>query len=384
MNEYPFSFSPSLIILLGEQLIHDKKIALAELVKNSYDADASYVIINIAEDSIEIIDDGTGMNLDVITKIWFNPGVSPKEKRFKILDITPKYNRLPIGEKGIGRLGCHRLGSKIEVFSKAKSCSEIHFSIDWKTFAENQSTPRIKVEEFNCPKVFKENSTGTKLIISSLKEKWDKKEDYTDTQRNLLNLIDPFSTKENFKILFKKNEELLANDLHSTLKFIKENALYYFKAKVEKGKLIDFEYRFSPWSCLDKVEKREISLKKGDKEMEKYFPKSLSPETIENSSEIKRFVFEGYIYDFDNELLSKKFNIKEKKDLKTYMKKSGGIRVYRDDFRIFNYGEKGNDILDLDLKRVNRPAGKISSNQILASIKIERERGQWRTDRKNE
>ena len=87
-----------------------------------------------------------------------------------------------------------------------------------------------------------------------------------------------------------------------------------------------------------------------------------------------RFCFKGVIYDFDNVLLrmQNQLNSSERAEIKKYMKSNGGIRVYKDGFRVFNYGEAGIDMLELDLKRVNRPAGKISSNQLLAAIMLAR------------
>lgn len=75
-----------LIAMIGDQLIRNEKIALTELIKNSYDADASWVqirFINFEEENgdlkihkdskIEIEDDGLGMTFNIINDAWVNP-----------------------------------------------------------------------------------------------------------------------------------------------------------------------------------------------------------------------------------------------------------------------------------------------------------------------
>ena len=99
-----------LLLQLGDQLIKNESIALLELAKNAYDADASMVSIDMYHpDSIEdgyivIEDDGFGMTADVVENVWLEPGSSYKQEQFAERRLTPKYKRLPIGEKGIGRL----------------------------------------------------------------------------------------------------------------------------------------------------------------------------------------------------------------------------------------------------------------------------------------
>lgn len=68
--------------------------------------------------------------------------------------------------------------------------------------------------------------------------------------------------------------------------------------------------------------------------------------------------------------LIKEYNIKQLKD---YLDENGGVRVYRDNLRINEYGEAGNDWLSLDIRRVNTPGKRISNNIILAVINLNRE-----------
>ena len=110
MLQMPFKPRAQILLQLGEQLIKNENIAILELVKNAYDADAKRVVVNMHsidnKDSgyIEIHDNGCGMSIDIIKDIWMEPGNSYKKgvvERKERSDL----GRLPIGEKGIGRFG---------------------------------------------------------------------------------------------------------------------------------------------------------------------------------------------------------------------------------------------------------------------------------------
>ena len=99
-----FSITPRIIAHFGEDLIKNDSIAILELVKNSYDAGASHCIVdfnveNAKLESISICDDGCGMDIDTIKKVWLVIGTDNKKPS------ESKFGRYPLGEKGIGRLG---------------------------------------------------------------------------------------------------------------------------------------------------------------------------------------------------------------------------------------------------------------------------------------
>ena len=386
-HNFKFEFSPNLIVLLGEQLIHDKKIAISELVKNSYDADADWVNIDINKNSITIYDNGCGMDIDTIKNIWLKPGISSKDN-IKTGNLTPKHKRMPIGEKGVGRLGSHKLGNIIEVYTRSYNedtfsyNNEIHFKINWRDIETTKSHDELiptEVYDLSEPSIFKD-STGTKIVISSLKDDWDEK-DYNALSSDLTNLITPFAgSSDRFQINFKKDGELFKNNLMQEVESIKKNALFKFKIILEDGYIETFDYDFSPWSGLEKVSERSIDAEKNKTLLSKIIGGNNSYLSLEKKIDTYQKVnigtikFEGVIYDYDNTLwnIQTQIDRTDKQKIKNYMKSNGGVRVYRDNFRVFNYGEPGNDILDLDLARVNRPAGKISSNQILAAIVLNR------------
>src|ERR1700712_1286669 len=103
-REIPVRFKPRarLLLQLGDQLIKNESIALIELVKNAYDADANQVDIymeNVDDPGKGIIiieDDGYGMDADTVENVWMEPGSDFKSEKFKNKELSPKFKRLPV------------------------------------------------------------------------------------------------------------------------------------------------------------------------------------------------------------------------------------------------------------------------------------------------
>src|SRR5882672_11466512 len=99
----PFRPRARLLQLLGDELIGSPRLAVFELVKNAYDADASNVTVRIdlrhdKEPKIVVTDDGEGMDVDVLRHIWLVPGHEHRQEQRRELHRTAKHNRLPLGE----------------------------------------------------------------------------------------------------------------------------------------------------------------------------------------------------------------------------------------------------------------------------------------------
>ena len=82
MPAIPFTIDAELLRELGERLVGKPHIALAELIKNSYDADATQVTVKFLpdKDCIEISDDGHGMTFDEFKNFWMRIGTPIRER----------------------------------------------------------------------------------------------------------------------------------------------------------------------------------------------------------------------------------------------------------------------------------------------------------------
>jgi len=368
-----------LILQLGDRLIANEKIAISEIVKNSYDACARKVTVimndidNPEKAEIIILDDGKGMDLDILENVWMEPGTDYKEKQLENNELS-ECNRLPIGEKGIGRFGVHKLGNKIELISKKKNSKEVKLSIDWRSFDTDKYLEDEKIEiiekQTKENNFFKENESGTYIRLTSLRKEWEKK-DFRIFYRNAISLISPFSSKDDFMIDVKSN----LNWEHGLidLKTIKKNALWYFKIETEDNKIKTFYYEFRPYLYMDKIKKRTVTEEDlyivNDQEIKRKVGKKY--ESISDKG-FGNITIEGYIFDFDKNTLDLS-DINDRKGIKDYVKENGGVRVYRDGMRIYDYGEPGNDWLGLDQARIDAPASKIGNKLILSAVSLSRE-----------
>ena len=146
--EKPFVIMPRVIAHLGEDLIKDESIALLELVKNSYDAGAFVCNVDFVFDvwgklvKIHVDDNGKGMDLSTIENVWLVIGTDNKKKLLE----EEIEGRMPLGEKGIGRLGVHKLGRRINLYSQMANEEEVYVDIDWRKLAESKEIDDFKVD----------------------------------------------------------------------------------------------------------------------------------------------------------------------------------------------------------------------------------------------
>lgn len=206
-----FRISSHLKDIIGRELVTNEYVAIFELVKNSFDAGATWVDIEFAPENrtIAITDDGIGMSLSDMRNKWLFVAYSEKAAvhtdtyRDKI-----KQGGQFAGSKGIGRFACDTLGEHLCLYSRAQGQSSIsRLEVDWTKFEEDSS------EEFQSIEVNLGSATrfpdtanaktpsasGTVLIIKETRHDWD-----TDTiqklRRDLAKLIDPFGTTTNVAV----------------------------------------------------------------------------------------------------------------------------------------------------------------------------------------
>lgn len=382
-KEIPVSFKPRarLLLQLGDQLIKNESIALVELVKNSYDADAN--IVNIYMENVDdpkkgviiIEDDGYGMSADTVKNVWLEPGSDFKTQKIKNLEVSPKYERLPIGEKGIGRFGVHKLGSIIEMTTKSKETKEVFVKIDWTDFDKYkylEDVPIVIIER-DDPLLFKEGKTGTNILISNLRKKWERGI-AREVKRSITALASPFDVNDSFKPSFDIIDKPAWFAGLLDWKDVKDYSLFRFKVKIEGNSIIEFEYSFTPWASMTKLFPRTITDK--DSVIETF--RTLKYIEGENQGKINDLsaynigpiTFEGYIFDQDPFIL--KMGVADKVGFKKYLKTNGGIKVFRDNLRVYDYGEPENDWLGLDYRRFQQPVKRISNNNILGAVSLNR------------
>lgn len=374
----PFKPRARLLLQLGNQLIKDEGIALFELVKNAYDADATEVIVllkNIdspAKGEITISDGGTGMDWDTVVDAWLEPGTDYREKQVMDEERTKKFHRTPMGQKGIGRFGAHKLGKKIQLITRSRGNNEIVVEIDWSDFEKKKYLADIPVNVYERnPKIFIGNRTGTRIKIAGLWNVWDRTM-VRNIYRAVNSICSPFKSPDSFRAVLVLGDDEKKEWLEGLFTWKEASSAKLFTAVsyLEKDEL-SYTYEFVPWKTMTRVTGRKVDLTG-----KRHDPIKMTDENGNiidlGKYKIGRVRVDFYIYDLDANILA--LGVDDKKGLKEFLKFNGGIRVYRDGVRVYDYGELGNDWLDLGVRRVNIPTKRLSNNIIIGAVSISREK----------
>ena len=330
-----FKVSSGLKDIIGKDLITNELVAIFELVKNGYDADATEInlIINSYENYIIIQDNGKGMNRNDIENKWLFVAHSEKKDSDKVY----------AGSKGIGRFSCDRLGTKLKLISH-KDDEVSKLEIDWGEFEKDSL---IKFEELDVTytnlDVVEDSfiqKSGTILNISNLRDTWDLNR-VNKVVEALQRLVNPFVDDGKIKINVKyissssgiaELDEYIRNDI----------------ATVLDKKTIYVE-------CY--IKEKEISISLYDKEKIIYSFK------IENNTILKDIYFKIYYMSF-----AAKYNFT--KIMKTTPKDYGSIFLYKNNFRIFPYGEVDFDAFGLNLRKTQGFNRYLGHRELLGWINI--------------
>lgn len=367
-----FSVKPRLLQLLGDQLIRDATVAVFELVKNAYDADAAWCSVTLEHPDnpslarLDIEDNGCGMDEDLLRNVWMVIATDFRAGQRKAKKRTPLFNRFPLGEKGLGRLSVHKLGRFIRLITRVKGGKELFLEFDWDRLEGSEDLRHAAVKLVRRPpETFVGNKHGTKLEVTELRETWARGE-VRRLFRAVNSLCSPFKGPTDFEVKLNTPGCESWLDRLFTSEEATQCALYHVKGWFE-GKEAQFAYRFMPPPGTEnqlspRKEKAEI------KQLEKREGRKDTPLNLENHA-IGKVEFEFWIYDRDPAVI--KSVTDDPQGLKSYLNENGGIRIYRDGIRVYDFGEPGNDWLNLDIRRVNTPTARTSNNQILGVLRLD-------------
>lgn len=337
-SQIRFSVDAGIINRLGKELVGRHETAVSELVKNSYDADATEVKLTFENawqkgGALIIEDNGQGMTKEQLINGFMRLSSADKIHN----PISPKYNRTRAGRKGIGRFATQRLGEKLTIITQtSKSEQAIKLFIDWNIFETDKDLSIIANEIEIVEKLCDE---GTTLIIQNLREGW------SDAMikrvfRYTSDLLQPFP-------LSKKSKEVEKKRIDPGFK-----STYFRKEKKDVYKIIDEEEAFLNYS-LAEMEGYVMDDGQGCwalKSEKLNFPEEIfligknSEEEESKFSYIKGIHFKCHYFIYESSLLP----AQTKTFIQSVANERGGIRLYRNGFRVLPYGERGNDWLGLD------------------------------------
>ena len=400
-SSMPFRPYARLMNVIGDQLITDKKVAVIEIIKNSYDADASIVKVRFCNMSnvgfnslpkeeqayIEIEDNGCGMSLDVIKNVWLRPATPNKFDKKKRKNLTTEKGRIIQGEKGIGRFAIHKLGEKIELYTKAKGENEVKLEMNFVDFNPddanlfNQPTEYKLLDEVSNnwyvqnPSERVMNESGTIIRIYNIRELWSLN-DYKELYQNIQRMMPPVDDNarelgvdfvQDFTIEMYKEGKLYVDEDVRTFADVIERAQFSIIGSVDGVGNLRFQYKsLSPRRILndtiDLMDDSALSIRNYSLYGTKWFKDN------DRNPQCGPFMFTFYAFDLKN----KDFTVLDK-DLEKFIKENF-VFVMRDGIRVYPYGEKGIDWLDLDKLRSTYRAGQfISYNDLTGFVYISQE-----------
>lgn len=344
--------------ILGEHLISDQAVALIELVKNAYDADAKNVSLEILNTSgdgepvVVVTDDGIGMTLQDIELRWLSPAADEKERAKQAGERTP-LGRLPIGEKGVGRFALHQLGRSLELVTRSDDGPELVVEIDWDRYDGGDGyLDAVPVEIIEREPSLFADKTGTRLTVSRPRASWDEKL-LRKVQRSLRRLQSPLREAElDFAISFRcpgnpEFEEISPTD-------VLERAHYEFRAMVEVDGRCDFEYVCRHPNVAERQRSGSDDLLRG-----------IGDDIPESGPRCGPFWLNLYVWDRSRDALVASGVPRGELDA------MAGVALYRDGLRVLPYGESGNDWLFLDQERIQAPAERIGNNQVIGLVEVD-------------
>ena len=331
-NSVRFKVDAGHINKLGYELVGKQETALMELIKNAYDADATVVTIDFigaeqAGGRLVIEDNGTGMSLETVKNMWMNISTDFKKNNKKSL----LYERTRAGRKGIGRFAVQRLGKQLKMTTRVKGENKaIVVFFDWD---EDFKAGRDINEVFSLVDYIDKavDSYGTTLEILELRESWNKSQ-LNKVWNSVLSLQTPFNYFSSIiDEKFHKNEdpgfETIINNENANQKRVEISlsTMFLDHALADISGWIDEE-----GNAFVEIKSERLQMK----------------ETIGLNESYKftgALTFHSKYFIYLSALMS--ISIRKAQDI---AREYGGIRVYRNGFRVLPYGERSDDWLKLD------------------------------------
>jgi hypothetical protein len=390
-----------ILSLLGNELIGSDSLAIFELVKNAYDADAenvriSFIDLNSPNQKIIIEDDGHGMTLGVIQDVWLTIGTDFKRGRNR--KESAKFKRVSFGNKGVGRLAVHKLAKIITLETQTQGdMFSNRLTIDWKTLIESKEyIQELEVDIEYVGKPLFEKGQGTRIILSNLTTLYWTKKTLKDLVRKIENIKNPFREFSNFDI------EICANDWHQEwienvkrpIEILKDS-LYQFDFEITKWDKnqsdnpdkdfaeFRYSYTFNPPKqtkltsrIVEKLPKSNSSLNNNKFHIGELFKeidgddvynKYLRNCDIENIGPISGIF---YVFNQNSYLLNMNFG-GQINAVKSFIKDNSGVKIFRDNIRVYNYGEPNDDWLRLDLDKIQRTGDHFGKKVTVGVIELD-------------
>lgn len=373
-----------LLTMLGEQLIKNDRIALVELIKNCYDADATRVVISFedfgpgltvtSESRIVITDNGDGMTRPTVENHWLNPATNVKAAQKSEGRAKTPGGRVIQGEKGIGRFAMFKLGSVVNMTTRHRdSPTEVSASLDIRFLDPDDSGSGDDAPEFldqleadvseRKPEVFVGAETsgghGTRVEIADLRGRWSSTM-LEDLQQDVVRLrpLGGLLTGRAGEDPLAFEVEYLVNGSAPKTLADEDTLLQGLVPRAVLRVVGSFDAR-----------KQELELVVNDEEeavpvaSEDFRGLDLYRRLVSKAQQVHEFVCGDFAFEFLVFDLRPSAEVRFKLDPgQKELVRSHRIYLYRDGVRVLPYGDRDDDWLQLDVIRGTQGANRLLSN----------------------
>lgn len=400
-REVEFNVDAYTARLIGRENVSKLEGAVLEIVKNAYDADARTFCLYYSEahNCIYIMDNGCGMTEKIIREHWMTIGNSSK----KIDYVTPG-KRIQTGAKGIGRFALDRLSDICSMLTITDK-DGVEWIVNWEDFNGNKKISEVKAKLYDTDsslleyarvddwvneemasyiKTLHYENCGTVFRLEGLHDTWNEKT-MARLRNHLENLLPPDFT-EDFKILFfdDTTDQSSAEIINANVDSYDYKINFQIHEDDLEVQILRNEFDFRG---QEQIVFKEAGF---DKTEQMYF---MGKTKNEEASIQKICGRDNCIGDFSGTFYFYKISQTQKDQQRFYtksitgrtnlVKKFGGIKLYRDNFRVRPYGEYGDsdfDWMELAARRNRSPAGlghptgnwRVSAEQIFGDVEISR------------
>jgi len=363
IEKISFTVDAGIINRLGLELVSKSETAVSELIKNAYDADSNIVKVtflnakNKKGGTLIIEDDGIGMSKNNLINGFMRLATTDKLEN----PISKKHKRPKAGRKGIGRFATQRLGETLTVITQEENTNlSLKLSINWNDYSVNKEVSEVKNQLEITKKTKKQ---GTTLIIENLRDKWSEA-DVKRVFRYISSLIQPNFLKISNETIIQeaKNEafEVAFYQDDNTKPIADAQIMMFDKAIAIFTGFIDEE---GIGHC--NIESRKFNYSNSriiyEDDNNKPF-NSLIGSKI--AFQIFYFIWGNKNYYYDNITKSELIAVN------SYFKKNGGVKLYRNGFKVPPYGDEKDDWLDVSRESRIGKGVPFSNNNILGLVQI--------------
>lgn len=345
-----FDVDSALLYQLGEDLVSKRSVAVAELIKNAYDADATEVVVEFKDvrkpgGEIAIQDDGTGISFDRIQSTWMRIATTEKRKN----EVSDLYGRPRAGAKGIGRFATRRLALQlvldttawVDAQDESKGKARTVLTADWQLFLPGTDVQSVPITYTREP-VPRDTPTGTLLRLRDAIDEWTSA-DVRELRKDIVKLVSPMPSLSRrrqgarerdpgFDTTFEFPDEDLGEFSGSLAHDFLDHAYAVLEGRVTKAGKATYTLRFSVDAPREDVDELLPEASR--------FP-DIGPTTFQ----VHYFRYRSENFDGVD------LNVRTAQKVG---REHGGMQILYDGFRVMPYGDSTDDWLRLDYDRARR------------------------------